>query len=166
MPLCKCSKCRSLIMKWITRERVKVDRVACPWLIKKFIDPDATFLFVPADQVMSVAGREGAIPYDVKDVELGHHGKECSFDAIVKKYGLAGDPALMLLARIVNGADTDNTLWNQPESPGLNAIAEGFRHLGFKDDHELNRAEWIVYDALYAYCRRMVQEQKPEGAFR
>jgi hypothetical protein len=102
---------------------------------------------------MAVAEREGATPYDVKDVELGHHGKECSFDAIVGKYGLTGDPALMLLARIVNGADTDNSLWNQPESAGLKAIAEGFRHLGFKDDHDLNRAEWIVYDALYAYCR-------------
>ena len=153
-------------MKWITREHVKVDRVACPWLIRKFVDPQAEFLFVPADQVMAVAKREGATPYDVKGVELGHHGQECSFDAIGKKYGLTGDPALMLLARIVNGADTDNSLWNQPESAGLNAVAEGFRHLGFKDDHELNAAEWIVYDALYAYCRRMVQEQKPEGAFR
>ena len=153
-------------MKWITREHVKVDRVACPWLIRKFVDPQAEFLFVPADQVMAVAQREGATPYDVKGVELGHNGQECSFDAIVKKYGLTGDPALMLLARIVNGADTDNSLWNQPESAGLNAVAEGFRHLGFKDDHELNAAEWIVYDALYAYCRRMVQEQKPEGAIR
>ena len=153
-------------MKWITREHVKVDRVACPWLIRKFVDAQAEFLFVPADQVMAVAQREGATPYDVKGVELGHNGKECSFEAIVKKYGLTGDPALMLLARIVNGADTDNSLWNQPESAGLNAVAEGFRHLGFKDDHELNAAEWIVYDALYAYCRRMVQEHKPEGAFR
>jgi len=153
-------------LKWITREHVKVDRVACPWLIRKFVDAQAEFLFVPADQVMAVAQREGATPYDVKGVELGHNGKECSFEAIVKKYGLTGDPALMLLARIVNGADTDNSLWNQPESAGLNAVAEGFRHLGFKDDHELNAAEWIVYDALYAYCRRMVQEQKPEGAFR
>ena len=153
-------------MKWITREHVKVDRVACPWLIRKFVDPQAEFLFVPADQVMPGAEREGATPYDVKGVELGHHGKECSFEAIVKKYGLTGDPALMLLARIVNGADTDNSLWNQPESAGLKAVAEGFRHLGFKDDRELNRAEWIVYDALYAYCMRMVQEPKPEGAFR
>ena len=143
-------------MKWITRERVKVDRVACPWLIRKFVDPEAEFLFVPAEQVMIVVGREGAIPYDVEGVELGHHGKECSFEAIVKKYGLTGNPALMLLARIVNGADTDNTLWNQPESAGLNAIAEGFRHLGFKDDHALNRAEWIVYDALYAHCQKSV----------
>ena len=153
-------------MKWVTRERVHVDRVACPWLIRKFVDPAAEFLFVPADQVMDVANRTGAIPYDVKGVELGHHGKECSFEAIVKKHNLGGDPALMLLARIVNGADTDNTLWNQPESAGLKAVAEGFRGLGFKDDHELNRAEWIVYDALYAYCQDMVRQGKHEGAFR
>ena len=153
-------------MKWITRERVKVDRVACPWLIKRFIDPDAELLFVPADTVMEVAQREHATPYDVKDVELGHHGKECSFDAFIKKYGLAADPAMALLARIVNGADTDNALWNQPESAGVNAVAEGFRHLGFKDDHEINAAQWIVYDALYAYCQEMVRRNKPEGAFK
>ena len=153
-------------MKWVTRENVHVDRVACPWLIRKFVDAKAEFLFVPADQVMAVAEREGATPYDVKGVELGHHGKECSFDAILKKYRLTSDPALVLLARVVNGADTDNSLWNQPESAGLKAVAEGFRGLGFKNDHELNAAEWIVYDALYAYCKRMVEEQKPEGAFR
>ena len=153
-------------MKWVTRERVKVDRVACPWLIRKFIDPDAQFLFVPVDRVMEVAGRDGAIPYDVKDVELGHHGKECSFDAIIKKYDLAGDHALVLLAKIVNGADTDNTLWYQPESAGLNAIAEGFRYLGYKDDHEQIAAEWIVYDALYAYCQEMVKRGKGDGAFK
>jgi hypothetical protein len=153
-------------MKWITRERVKVDRVACPWLIKKFVDPQAQFLFVPVDQVMRIAEREDAIPYDVKDVELGHHGKECAFDAILKKYDLDGDPALKLLAKIVNGADTDNSLWQQPEAAGLNAVAEGFRHLGFKDDHEINAAEWIVYDALYAYSQEMIRRGKPEGAFR
>jgi hypothetical protein len=153
-------------MKWITRERVKVDRVACPWLIKKFIDPDAEFLFVPADRVMATAEKEGAIPYDVKDVEFGHHGMECSFDAFVKKYNLGGDPALKLLAKIVNGADTDNALWQQPEAAGLNAVAEGFRHLGLKDDHEINAAEWIVYDALYAYSQEMIRRGKPEGAFR
>jgi hypothetical protein len=153
-------------MKWITRENVHVDRVACPWLIRRFVDPDATFLFVPADQVMAIADREGATPYDVKGVELGHHGKECSFDAIIRKYGLASDGALVLLARIVNGADTDNALWNQPESAGLKAVAEGFRGLGYRDDHELNAAEWIVYDALYAYCRQMVQQGRLEGAFR
>src|SRR6478672_6324973 len=129
-------------MKWITRERVKVDRVACPWLIRNFIDKNAEFIFVSAETVTSEAERLGAIPYDVKDVELGHHGKECSFEAILKKYGLYGDPALVLLGKIVNGADTDNTLWHQPEGAGLNAIAEGFRHLGYQDDHEQNAAEW------------------------
>ena len=153
-------------MKWITRERVKVDRVACPWLIKKFVDPQAEFLFVPVDEVMTVAKRENATPYDVKDVKLGHHGKECAFDAIVKKYDLGRELALTLLAKIVNGADTDNSLWYQPEAAGLNAIAEGFRHLGFKDDHEINAAEWIVYDALYAYCQEMIRRGKPEGAFK
>jgi hypothetical protein len=153
-------------MKWVTRKKVKVDRVACPWLIRTFIDPQAQFLFVPTDQVLAVAEREKAIPYDVPNVEVEHHGKQCSFDALVKKHGLDRDPALVLLAKIVNGADTDNTLWNQPESAGLEAIAEGFRHLGFKDDHEQNAAEWIVYDALYAYCQEMVRRGRPDGQFR
>ncbi len=139
-------------MKWITREKVKVDRVACPWLIKKFVDKDADFYFVPADQVIKEAERLAAIPFDAPGVELGHHGKECSFEAVLKKYNLTSNPALVLLGRIINGADTDNTLYNQPEGPGLAAIAEGFRHLGFKDDLEINSAEWVVYDALYAYC--------------
>ena len=142
-------------MKWITRQHVKVDRVACPWLIRKFVDPQAQFLFVPADKVMEVAAREGATPYDVPNVELGHHGKQCSFEAIVKKYRLERDPALVLLAKIVNGADTDNSLWNRPESAGLKAIALGFSQLPFKDDMEQNQAEWIVYDALYAWCQTM-----------
>ena len=151
-------------MKWITREDVHVDRVACPWLIRKLVDPDAEFLFVPADQVMTVAEKEKATPFDVKGVELGHHGKECSFDAILKKFGLGTDPALLLLARIVNGADTDNSLWNQPESVGLRAVASGFRGLGLKDDYAINRAEWVVYDALYVYCVEMVRQGKAEGA--
>src|SRR5437762_13664843 len=141
-------------MKWITREKVKVDRVACPWLIKKFVDKNPEFVFVPGEKVMEEAKRLDAIPYDVKDVELGHHGKECSFEAIVKKYKLDGDPALVLLGKIVNGADADNTLWNRPEAAGLKAIAFGFASLGFKDDHELNAAEWIVYDALLSYLRQ------------
>ncbi len=153
-------------MKWITREKVKVDRVACPWLIRKFVDPHAEFLFVPADKVMEVAQREQATPFDVPNAEFGHHGKECSFEAILRKHKLTDDPALVLLGKIVNGADTDNTLWHQPEGPGLNAIAEGFRHLGYKDDHEVNAAEWIVYDALYAYCQQMVKQGKKEGAFK
>ena len=153
-------------MNWITREHVKVDRVACPWLIRKFVDPKAEFHFVPSQEVMSQAKALGAIPFDVPDAELGHHGKECSFEAILKEYKLNGDMALVLLGKIVNGADTDNTLWQQPEGAGLKAIAEGFRHLHFRDDHEINAAEWIVYDALYAYCQEMVKRGKPNGAFR
>ena len=101
----------------------------------------------------------------MKNVELGHHGKECSFEAILKKYQLTNDPALVLLGRIVNGADTDNTLYRQPEGPGLQAVADGFRRLGYKDDHALNAAEWIVYDALHAYCQEMVRQGKANGAF-
>ena len=153
-------------MKWVTRERVKVDRVACPWLIRKLIDSEAEFLFVPEDKVMEVAQRERATPFDVKGVEVGHDGKECSFDALVKRHELGRDPAIMLLAKIVNGADTDNSLWNQPESAGLNAIAEGFRHLGYKNDHEILAAESVVYDALYAYCQEMVRRGKPDGQYR
>jgi hypothetical protein len=153
-------------MKWVTRERVKVDRVACPWIIRKFIDRNAEFLFVPADEVMQVAEREGAVPFDVPGVEYGHHGKECSFDALVKKHQLTSDAAIVLLAKIVNGADTDNTLWHQPEAAGLNAIAEGFRHLGFKNDLELVAAESIVYDALYAYCQETIRKGKPDGQFK
>jgi hypothetical protein len=153
-------------MKWITREHVKVDRVACPWLIKKFVDADAEFHFVPAEQVIPEAKRLDATPFDVPGVELGHHGKECSFEAILKKHNLTVDPALRLLGMIVNGADTDNTLWSQPEAAGLNAVAEGFRHLGFANDREINAAEWIVYDALYAYCQEMVRRGKPSGAFK
>ena len=153
-------------MNWITRARVKVDRVACPWLIRKFVDPDAVFFFVPAEQVLTEAARLGAIPFDVKGVELGHHGQACSFEAILDKYDLTGNPALVLLGKIVNAADTDNTLWNQPEGPGLRAVAEGFRHLGYADDHAINAAEWIVYDALYAYCQEMVRQGRLNGAFK
>ena len=145
-------------MKWITRERVKVDRVACPWLIKKFVDPNAEFLFVPKEQVLRIADERGAVPFDVEGVELGHHGKECSFEAILKKYGLDQDPALTLLGKIVNGADTDNTLYRQPEGPGLKAVAEGFRLLGFTDDHEILKHEFIVYAALHAYCKKVTEK--------
>lgn len=140
-------------MKWVTRERPKVDRVACPWLIQRFVDPDAVFLFVPADEVAAVADRETAIPFDVPGAELDHRGDECSFDAVIRVYGLT-DPALFALARIVRGADTDaNDL--TPESHGLEAIAEGFR-LAFQDDHELLDREFPVYDALYAYCQSRI----------
>jgi hypothetical protein len=145
-------------MKWVTRARPKVDRVACPWLIKRFIDPKAEILYVPSEDVTTVADKQDAIPFDVSNVELGHHGPACSFDAILKKYNLS-DPALIRLAVIVRGADTDAkdlTL----ESRGLEAIAEGFR-LAYEDDHELLEHEMPVYDALYAYCQELVRRQEP-----
>jgi len=144
-------------MKWITREKVKVDRVACPWLIKKFVDPQAEFLFVPEDKVMEIAELEGGIPFDVPGVELGHKEGKCSFEAIVAKYGIE-DLSVLLLAQIVHGADVSPDLYGRPEAPGLKAIAEGFRHLGLKDDHEIIAREFIVYDALYAYCRRNLND--------
>jgi hypothetical protein len=139
-------------MKWVTREKARVDRIACPWLISRFIDPEATFLFVPSDQVLTVAQRESAIPYDVPGVELGHHAERCSFDAFLDRYGLA-DPALLALARIVRGADTDARQLT-PESAGLHALATGFQAIA-KDDHDNMARQFPAYDALYAYCRAM-----------
>lgn len=140
-------------MKWITRERVKVDRVACPWLIRKFVDPEAEFLFVSPEQVMETAQREAAIPFDVTGVELGHHNGKCSFESIVEKYEIK-DPAIGLLSRIVHGADVSADLYGEPEARGLKAIAEGFRQLGLRDDHEILEKQFIVYDALYEFCRQ------------
>lgn len=137
-------------MKWVTREKARVDRIACPWLIRRFIDPDPVFLFVPADQVMAVAEREGAIPFDVPGVELGHHGDRCSFDAFLDTYRL-DDPALRALALIVRGADTDQRQL-APESPGLYAAATGFREIS-RDDYDNMARQFPLYDALYAYCR-------------
>ena len=140
-------------MKWVTRERPKVDRVACPWLIKRFVDPEAEFLYVAADRVQAVAEREGATPFDVPGAELGHHGDECSFDAIVRHYDLAqNDPALTRLALIVRGADTSQRDLT-PESRGLLAIAQGFSEI-YQDDQAQLAAELPVYEALYAWCQR------------
>jgi hypothetical protein len=138
-------------MKWITRERAKVDRVACPWLISRFIDPDPEFLYVPSDRVRFEAERQEAVPYDIPDVELGHQGPLCSFDAFMRKYGLQGkDSALDRLALIVRGADTsDKDLTS--ESRGLDAIAGGFQQMDISD-HEKLTWEFPLYDALYVYC--------------
>lgn len=149
--------------KWITRARPKVDRVACPWLIKRFVDPEAEFLYVPADRVIEIAKRENAIPFDVPDMELGHQGLECTFDAIIRKYKL-NDPALQMLALIVRGADTDAKDL-APECRGLEAIAEGFR-LVYQNDHELLEREMPIYDGLYAYCREMVRREGSAGTTR
>jgi protein-tyrosine-phosphatase len=140
-------------MKWITRERARVDRIACPWLITRFIDPAPEFLFVPAPEVLAAAKREGAIPYDVPNVELGHHGPRCSFDAFVDQYELT-DPALGALTVIVRGADTDDRGLTA-ESPGLYAAATGFQAIS-RDDHENMARQFPMYDALYAYCQAQV----------
>jgi hypothetical protein len=138
-------------MKWITRSHVHVDRVACPWLISRFIDSQPEFLFVPKSQVEAVAAETGAIPFDAPGVELGHHAGRCSFESIILKYGLA-DPALLRLARIVHAADVAADLDTDPLARGLEAIATGYS-LRFPDDHENMRHQFAVYDALYAWCR-------------
>jgi hypothetical protein len=137
-------------VNWITRERPKIDRIACPWLIARFIDPEAEFLYVPADRVPQVAKELGATPYDIPGVELGHIGELCSFDAFLKKYRLT-DPALHKLAAIIRGADT-HRLNLAPEAAGLHAVSTGLSRL-FPDDHEMLKHGMVVYDALYAWCR-------------
>lgn len=141
-------------MKWVTREKARVDRIACPWLVARFVDQDPVFLFVPEKDVMSVAEREGAIPFDVPGVELGHHGDRCSFDAFLDKYQLR-DPALGALALIVRGADTDRHEISS-EAAGLYALASGFREIA-KNDFENMAQQFPAYDALYAYCRTQIQ---------
>jgi hypothetical protein len=139
-------------MKWITREHAKVDRIACPWLIKNFVDGDAEFLFAPAHKVIQIAKEEEAIPFDIPNVELGHHGEECSFDAIIKKYELdKEEPALLELAKIVRGADTPNRSLT-PYSEGLAALASGFSIIA-KDDYDNMAKQFSIYDALYAFCK-------------
>jgi hypothetical protein len=139
-------------MKWITRERVKVDRVACPWLIRKYIDADAEFLFVPAAEVEAVAEREGATPFDTQGAKLGHRDGKCSFETIIEEYRLLDrDPALARMAEIVHGADVSADLDRVPESRGLKAIADGFRSV-YADDHAILEAEFPLYDALHAWC--------------
>jgi hypothetical protein len=137
-------------VKWITRERPKIDRVACPWLIARFVDPEAEFLYVPRDEVLRIAAETGAIPYDVPGVELTHVGDLCSFDAIVARYGLT-DPALQQLAVIVRAADTDR-LDLAPQAAGLLAVSLGLS-ANFADDHAMLAQGMVVYDALYSWCR-------------
>ena len=136
-------------MKWITRARPKIDRIACPWLIARFIDKEPEFLYVPSDQVMSVAASTGAIPYDVHGVELTHVGDDCSFDTLIKKHKLQ-HPGLQDLATIVRGADTDR-LDLAPQAAGLLAISLGLSH-NFSDDHEMLAHGMVMYDALYSWC--------------
>lgn len=147
-------------MKWVTRERAKVDRIACPWLISRFVDPTAEFLFVPSDRVHEVASKEGALPFDVPGVELTHYqegGEErVSFDAIIRARGLT-DRALLDLAEIVRTADAKHVTRPRAEGSGLEAAAIGFRSIA-GDDHENMRLQFPLYDALYAYCRGRIEE--------
>lgn len=143
-------------MKWITRERPKIDRIACPWLIKKFVDKDAEFLYVPKDAVLRVAKDKDAIPYDIAGVELTHDGDLCSFDAIIKKYKL-DDPALHKLAEIVRAADTD-TLEKSEQAPGLLAITLGLSQ-NIPNDHEMLEVGMVIYEALYSWCCSLTKER-------
>lgn len=136
-------------MKWITRERPKIDRIACPWLIARFIDREPEFLYVPTGDVLKVAAETGAIPYDIPGAELSHEGELCSFDTMLKKYSLTA-PSLLDLAVIVRGADTDR-LDLAPQCAGLLAISLGLSH-NFRDDHEMLKHGLVMYDALYAWC--------------
>ena len=142
-------------MKWVTRKNANVDRIACPWLIARFVDEEPEFLYVPTEEVMAAAEREGAIPYDIKDVELGHVDGRCSFESIMVKYGLT-DPALQLLAKIVHGADVAADRDIVPEAAGLYAIAHGFALLHGEADHKKIELETPMYDALYAWCQKQV----------
>jgi hypothetical protein len=146
-------------MKWVTRKNANVDRIACPWLIRKFVDKDPVFLYVPPDEVLSVANREDAIPYDVEGVELGHVGGRCSFESIMVKYGLT-EPALQKLATIVHGADVARDVTIVPEAAGLKAVAHGFALLHGDNDHEKIRLETPIYDALYAWCQQQVGSRR------
>jgi hypothetical protein len=142
-------KPRGAATRWVTRERPKIDRIACPWLIARFVDPGAEFLYVPAKDVLNAAKEKDAVPYDVADVHFTHEGELCSFDAFIRHYRLA-DPALQKLATIVRAADTAR-LDLAPQAPGLLAISQGLSR-NFADDHEMLRHGMVMYDALYAWC--------------
>lgn len=141
-------------MKWVTRQNANVDRVACPWLIKRFIDPAAEFLFVHRDQVLDVATREGAHSYDAPGATYTHRDGKCSFDVLVEEFGLSADPAMMRMAKVVHAADVSEDRNSSPEGPGLYAIAHGFAIVHGTDDHAKIRLETPMYDALYAWCQK------------
>lgn len=143
-------------MKWVTREYVHVDRTACPWLIRKFIDDEAEFVFVPVEKIQEIVKKEKAISFDAPNVELGHHGDKCSFDAIIEKYKI-NDPAVLELAKIVRAADTDKP--EAPEGPGLDAVMTGIS-MTAKDDYEAIEKARTVYDAFYANCKLKLLREK------
>jgi hypothetical protein len=139
-------------MKWLTRERPKTDRIACPWLIRRFIDPEAEILYVPKDEVLDIAKREGARSFDAPDAEFTHRNGICTFEVLIGAFSLGNDPALVRLAKIVHAADITEDLDTDPLGPGLLAIGEGGL-AAESDDHELLRKGSFVYDALYEWCR-------------
>jgi hypothetical protein len=139
-------------MKWVTREDVKVGRIACVWVIRRFIDPQAEIVLLPGKEVVGYVEREGAIPFHVPRVEFAHTAGKTPFEAIIETYGLMSNPAMALLGRIVNGADTDNRTYNQPEGPGLRAITEGLRGMFAGNDEEILARGAEVFDAMYTYC--------------
>jgi hypothetical protein len=145
-------------VKWVTRENANVDRVACPWLIKRFIDPEAEFLFVPKDQVLESAEREGALSYDAAGAEYTHRDGKCSFDVLVEEFGLTSDPGLVRLAQIVHAADVSEDVDTSAEGAGLSAIAHGFALVHGSDDHRKIELETPMYDALYAWCGQQTSQ--------
>jgi hypothetical protein len=149
-------------MKWVTREHPHTDRVACPWLILRFIEPDAEIAYVPRDEVLAYAEREGATSFDAPGATYTHRDGKCSFETIMEAFSLGGDPALALVARVVHGADVSEDADFTPQSRGLEAIARGFMDLGVGDQEQL-RLELPVYDALYAWAKRQVDEPGAKG---
>lgn len=143
-------------MKWVTRRRPKTDRIACPWLIRRFIDPEAEILYVPPEQILEEAKREGARSFDAEGAEFTHQGSKCTFEVLMDEFGLDGDPALARLARTVHAADIQGELHTDPLAPGLLAIAEGGLDVE-PDDRRLLGRESFVYDALYAWCQRNIR---------
>ena len=150
-------------MKWMTKEHIRVGRMGCAWLIRRFVDPAAEFVFLPGSQLRAEADRLGATLFHAEGAELARRGDVSSFEVVLEHFGLTSDPALMLLGRIVNTADIKQSRYRQPEGPGLRAIADGLA-LQYTDDYALNEAGGRLYDALYAYCQDMIRRGKPEGA--
>ena len=151
-------------MQWMTKEHIRVGRMGCAWLIRRFVDPTAEFAFLPSSRLHAEAARLGATLFHAEGAELARRGDVSSFEVVLEHFGLTNDPALVLLGRIVNTADIKQSRYRQPEGPGLRAIADGLA-LQYTDDHALNEAGARLYDALYAYCQEMVRQGKPNGQF-
>jgi hypothetical protein len=147
-------------MKWVTREHVRVGRMACSWLITRYIDREAQIAYLPLAEVAEAIKRDGATPFHVRGAEFNHRDRKTPFELMLERYDLNRDPALALLGRIINGADTDNTSYNQPEGPGVRAVTEGFRTMGLSGDKEIVDRAAVVFDALLAYCQERTTSGK------